>query len=97
MTNLPSFLVATAALAASTLTVQAADLHREPEVVAHQHRHWGQWREPVFTGLVSGVRGATPLTVPFYWKGWYPGPAYYSGWRRPVCCAAQQPVISVYY
>ena len=32
--------------------------------------------------LVEGVRGATPLTVPFFGSGWYPGPAHYGPcWR----------------
>lgn len=96
MTKLPAFLVAIAALA-STPTVQAADLGREPPVAARYHRHKGQWRGPVFGGLVSGVRGATPLTVPFFAYGWYPGLAYYAGWRHSVCCAAAEPVISVNY
>lgn len=33
-------------------------------------------------GFVEGVRGATPLTVPFFGSGWYPGPAHYGPcWR----------------
>jgi hypothetical protein len=43
-------------------------------------RRYG-WRAP--SELIAGVRGASPLTVPFYGSGWYPGPAYYYG-PRPV-------------
>ena len=32
--------------------------------------------------FVEGIRGATPLTVPFFGSGWYPGPAHYAScWR----------------
>ena len=43
--------------------------------------------------FVEGVRGGSPLTVPFYGLGWYPGPAQgpRDGWCR---CAA---TISVKY
>jgi hypothetical protein len=47
--------------------------------------------------LIAGVRGGSPLTVPFYGSGWYPGPAYYYGPRRRLCCRAGNAVISVKY
>jgi hypothetical protein len=47
--------------------------------------------------LIAGVRGGSPLTVPFYGSGWYPGPAYYYGPRRMPCCRAGNAVISVKY
>jgi hypothetical protein len=54
------------------------------------------WRAP--SELIAGVRGASPLTVPFYGYGWYPGPAYYYGPRPVPCChAGADVVISVRY
>jgi hypothetical protein len=47
--------------------------------------------------FVEGVRGATPLTVPFFAGGWSPGPTYYVGWQRCTCCVAAEPVVSVNY
>src|SRR5258705_12881554 len=52
---------------------------------------WGgrryRWRAP--SELIAGVRGGSPLTIPFYGSGWYPGPAYYYGPRPVLCCAAE--------
>jgi hypothetical protein len=46
--------------------------------------------------LIEGVRGGTPLTVPFY--AWYPGPAYYYDPRPGLCCRrGGEAVISVRY
>jgi hypothetical protein len=54
------------------------------------------WRAP--SELIAGVRGASPLTVPFYGSGWYPGPAHYYGPRPVPCCyAGAEAVISVRY
>lgn len=100
MAKLRTLFVATVTVAVSTVTVQAADLELAPRFAArawHYHHRWRHRRAPVLGGLVAGVRGATPLTVPFYAYGWYPGPAYYYGWRRHICCAAAEPVISVNY
>jgi hypothetical protein len=36
--------------------------------------------------LIAGVRGATPLTVPFFGHGWYPGPVHYYGPPTKPCC-----------
>jgi hypothetical protein len=47
--------------------------------------------------LIAGVRGGSPLTVPFYGSGWYPGPAHYYGPRRMLCCRGGNAVISVKY
>jgi hypothetical protein len=48
--------------------------------------------------LIEGVRGGSPLTVPFYGYGWYPGPAYYYGPRPGLCCRrGGDAVISVRY
>jgi hypothetical protein len=47
--------------------------------------------------LIRGVRGASPLTVPFFGAGWYPGPAHYYGPKHSICCRGQDAVISVKY
>jgi hypothetical protein len=61
----------------------------------HPHHHYG-WA--VRSQLIEGVRGATPLTVPFFGHRWYPGPAYYYGPPPGPCChAAGEAVISVRY
>jgi hypothetical protein len=58
-------------------------------------RHY-VWRAP--SELIAGVRGASPLTVPFYGSAWYPGPAYYYGPRPVLCCrGGGDAVISVRY
>jgi hypothetical protein len=59
------------------------------------HRYHG-WHAP--SELIAGVRGATPLTVPFFGFGWYPGPAYYYG-PRPVVHyrGSVDPAIAVKY
>jgi hypothetical protein len=95
--TLRTLFLAAVGLAVSTTLVQAADLYHEPRTgphVSHRH-HWIYRHPPVRQALVAGVRGATPLTVPFYARGWYPGPTYYYGWRRPVCCGAARAAISV--
>jgi len=74
--------------------------------IASQPVHWNgrgrgwesrryDWRAP--SGLIAGVRGGNPLTVPFYGSGWYPGPAHYYGPRRMLCCRGGNAVISVKY
>jgi hypothetical protein len=98
--KLRTLLLAIATVAVSTVTVQAADLESRPRAVRpasyhHHHHHWGQSRDRC--EFVAGVRGATPLTVPFFAYGWSPGPTYYVGWQRCTCCAAAEPVISVNY
>jgi hypothetical protein len=62
-------------------------------------RGWGSrrydWHAP--SELIAGVRGGSPLTVPFYGSGWYPGPACYYGPRRRPCGRGGNAVISVKY
>lgn len=86
MTKLRTLLLATATVIVSAATVQAAD----------RHYHWQPSRAPILIDPVAGMRGATPLTVPFYAHGWYPGPAYYHDRRQHSCCAPGS-VISVRY
>jgi hypothetical protein len=77
MVRLRTLLLAAVSLAVSTIIVQGADLEGQPSIAWHRHP-WRHWHE----ALVEGVRGASPLTVPFYASGWYPGPTYYYGWQR---------------
>src|SRR4051812_23511142 len=61
-----------------------------------RHRHHYGW--DVHSQLIEGVRGGSPLTVPFFGRGWYPGPAHYYGPPPGPCChAAAEAVISVRY
>jgi hypothetical protein len=71
-----------AGLTTFTAAGWAADLVAEPHAsvwpratsAAHGHRCcWAH------SALVAGVRGATPLTVPFAGYNWYPGPVHYYG------------------
>lgn len=99
MARLRTLLLAIASVALSAVTVQAADLESRLRAVrstSYHHQHWGQSRAATRCALVEGVRGATPLTVPFFASGWSPGPTYLVGWQRCTCCAAE-PVISVNY
>jgi hypothetical protein len=81
---------------AASLDVSGA---RSPS--ARQSAYWRGGRHYVLRApdeLIRGVRGANPLTVPFFGFGWYPGPAYYYGPRHSICCsAAPDAVVSVKY
>lgn len=57
-------------------------------------RHWPLYAP---TGLIAGVRGATPLTVPFFAGGWLPGPIYYAPSPGFCCFSASEPLVSVKY
>jgi hypothetical protein len=81
----------TAILAMSTGSIEAADWAGQPLSVAEAGPGTPRWRarplrsvEPRYARceLIEGVRGATPLTVPFFGSGWYPGPAYGPCWRH---------------
>lgn len=98
--KLRALLLATATVAVSTVSVRAADLEGGPRAVqAPSHYHHYRWQRhlPGRCAFVEGVRGATPLTVPFFGGGWSPGPTYYVGWQRCTCCAAAETVVSVNY
>jgi hypothetical protein len=99
--QLRTLLLATVTVAVSTVTVQAADLGSWPRVAdpGSYHHHHHRWQRHLSDrcAFVEGVRGATPLTVPFFAGGWSPGPTYYVGWRRCTCCVAVDPVVSVNY
>jgi hypothetical protein len=86
----------TAPAGAASLDVQGA---QSPS--ARQSAYWRGGRHSILRApdqLILGVRGANPLTVPFFGLGWYPGPARYYGPRHSICCrAGQDAVISVKY
>jgi hypothetical protein len=76
-----------------TGAAQAAEIAVPHATYRHHHHGWA-----VHSQLIEGVRGATPLTVPFFGGRWYPGPAYYYGPPPGPCChAAAEAVISVRY
>jgi hypothetical protein len=99
-------ILASAALLATNLSTfagaaRAAEIIEAPpriaKAVSHAtHRYYYHWGAP--SELIEGVRGGSPLTVPFYGYGWYPGPAHYYGPPPGPCCrAAGHAVISVMY
>jgi hypothetical protein len=99
MAKLAMAFLAGLCLTASTIIAPAADLDVGSRGVSHETsrpHHWAHhWRHRHYSqALVAGVRGASPLTVPFFAKGWLPGTIYYYGWQRRICCHGAQAVIS---
>lgn len=99
-----AFSVSLAAMAMSGAT-DAADFAGQLPSIARAAPGAPQWRARPLRlvyphhapgELIAGVRGATPLTVPFFGAGWYPGPAYYYA-SRGLCCHEVGTVISVKY
>jgi hypothetical protein len=78
-----------------TTGAQAADLVAEPHARILPR---AAWHHCCHSGLVAGVRGASPLTVPFVGHNWYPGPVHYYG-PPPgyFCCDRAEAAISVRY
>lgn len=83
---------------------KAADLAAQPHARAASAAHWQghgwRWHRCGWTrsALVAGIRGASPLTVPFVGHNWYPGPVYYYGPPPGCdCCERQDAAISVRY
>ena len=82
----------TAILAMSMGSAGATDLAVQPLSIAEADPGTPRWSARPLRSvelrharceLVEGVRGATPLTVPFFGSGWYPGPAHYGPcWRH---------------
>jgi len=99
--NLAAAALLTTNLSTFAGAARAAEIIEAPPPIAKAvphatHRHYYAWGAP--SQLIEGVRGGSPLTVPFYGYGWYPGPAYYYGPPPVVCCrAAGHAVISVRY
>ncbi len=97
-----AFLIA--GLTMLTAAAKAADLAAEPRARTASAVHWRghDWRGYrcclAHSALVAGVRGASPLTVPFVGHNWYPGPVHYygppPGWD---CCGREDAAISVRY
>ena len=84
--SIAAFLIADATLL--TGTTKAADIVGEPSSNA-RIRHYHRWAASSMS--VAGVRGATPLTVPFFGSNWYPGPVYYRPPPRSCCAAERMP------
>lgn len=101
----------TASLTAFADITRAADIGGEPLPSAKtipraaSAAHWrGRDRSGRYygwtarSGLIAGVRGANPLTVPFLGAGWYPGPVHYYGpLRGPCCSSGGEAIVSVRY
>lgn len=94
----------TAIIAKSTVATGAADFAGElPSIARASAPHWrarpfrSVYPRHAPTELIAGVRGASPLTVPFFGSGWYPGPAYYYGPTGFCCRHGGGTVISVRY
>jgi hypothetical protein len=99
--NLAAAALLTTNLSTFAGAARAAEIIEAPPPIAKAvphaiHRYY--YARGASSQLIEGVRGGSPLTVPFYGYGWYPGPAYYYGPPPGVCCrAAGHPVISVRY
>jgi hypothetical protein len=78
-------------------TASAADYAIDGGHHVYHHAHGRYWFPYPSVGLVAGVRGATPLTVPFFAGGWLPGPTYYVPSPGFCCLSANEPVVSVRY
>jgi hypothetical protein len=95
MAKVRALLLAAVGAVVSAVTVQAADLEIGSPGVRGASYHHHYWHSRC--AFVQGVRGGTPLSVPFFAVGWSPGPTYEVGWRHCACCAEAAPMISVNY
>src|ERR1700744_3631679 len=95
--TLPLLAALVAEMAVLMPASRAADLSVERHVNRVSERSWYRHRCGR-SALVAGVRGASPLTVPFVGYNWYPGPVHYYG-PPPgsCCCEREQAAISVRY
>jgi hypothetical protein len=75
----------------------AADYSIDRGHHVYHRMHGSPWSLYAPIGLVEGVRGATPLTVPFFAGGWLPGPTYYYPTPGFCCFSADEPAVSVKY
>src|SRR5262245_26506169 len=82
-----------ATIAMSTASARAAELAGGPPSLGRPLASTSQWSARPLRSiyprhapgeLIAGVRGGTPLTVPFFGSGWYPGPVHYYG--TGICC-----------
>src|SRR5262245_36995308 len=91
MSTAARILACSALLFIPSSSIEAADQAVQPGSIVAVELSKPRWdaRPPRLVGprrarceLIEGVRGATPLTVPFFGSGWYPGPAHYGTcWR----------------
>lgn len=93
MGKVGTFLLVAGVVAISATIAQAAELElgKAPSISYHHRQALGR------CAFVQGVRGGTPLSVPFFARGWSPGPTYEVGWQHCACCTATEPVISAKY
>jgi hypothetical protein len=74
-------------------TASAADY-----AIDQSHRVYHRAHYRASFGFIAGVRGANPLTVPFFGDRWSPGPVYYYETSPWLCCySANEPSVSVRY
>ncbi|MDE2330201.1 MAG: hypothetical protein KGK16_05410 [Bradyrhizobium sp.] len=91
-----SVLSAAATMFASVASAADYNLDRGHRVHPRVHHRYGFVYAP--DELIAGVRGASPLTVPFFGDGWFPGPVHYYEASPGLCCySASEPSISVMY
>lgn len=90
-----ALLLGTTTIFASRASAADYPIDRGHHVYRHVHgRYWSLYT-PI--ELIAGVRGATPLTVPFFAGGWLPGPTYYRPSPGFCCFSSSEPVVSVKY
>ena len=99
-----SFRASTALSALSVVTVvlanaaSAADYAIDRSHRVYHRAHYGASFVYAPSELIAGVRGATPLTVPFFGGRWLPGPVHYYETSPWLCCyGTNEPSISVKY
>jgi hypothetical protein len=89
--------VLSAATAMFTNIASAADYSVDRGHRNH-HAYNRYWFVHAPSELIAGVRGASPLTVPFFGDRWLPGPVYYYEASPGLCCfSANEPSVSVKY
>jgi hypothetical protein len=96
-----SFRAFTVLAAATTMfanVASAADYSVEKSHRVYNRAHYGYWLVHAPSELIAGMRGASPLSVPFFGYGWLPGPVhYYRSSNGPCCLSENEPAISVKY
>jgi hypothetical protein len=94
--SVAAFFIADATLITA---IKAANIVVEPSPSVRVLPRWGgrHYRWAARGMFVAGVRGATPLTVPFFGSNWYPGPDYYRPPAGLCICGSEDAMISVRY
>jgi hypothetical protein len=96
--SLRALTVLAAATAMSANAASAADYSVDKAHQVSHRAHYRYWYVHAPSELIAGVRGASPLTVPFFGYGWLPGPVYYYQASPSACCfSANERAISVKY